>query len=527
MLPVAFGLVSDPTELVNHVAAISDPESSTYGQYQTFEQLKRTYGAPESDLDAVSDYLKSQGVTPTIMSTGVLVKAPMTVDKASKMFGTDFELMRDPDGREYVTNPKDNASIPSEIKAKARQVVGLSVTTKQPTPQSVLDRLGSSGGEPQGGERKGCPEALDTGGFTPNQLSTAYGVDGLRSRGLDGSGARVALIEVSGYEQAATDVYAPCFGVKPLEVQLHQVTLPAPLAPGLEAPLDVEMLNSIAPGIERLDIFEADTVADPVLPYSAILEVANTGGVLVDVISTSVDFCEDFLDDDITPIMEHLFMVSAAAGITIVASSGDFGSSGCYPPDKKMSVQYPASSGYVTAVGGTTVTLNDANEIQSEVVWKAPGGSASEQSGGGYSSSKIARPRYQIGPGTGGDSRQIPDVSFAANPSPGFPVYVCETSTNCAWGSLGGTSGSTPMFAAVVTLINQELTSVGRPKLGFVNPFIYSVANGDRYDKVFRDVVEGSNALFNNSCCNASKGFDMASGWGSVDFTSVADELSK
>lgn len=74
-----------------------------------------------------------------------------------------------------------------------------------------------------------------------------------------------------------------------------------------------------------------------------------------------------------------------------------------------------------------------------------------------------------------------------------------------------GTSASAPTFAAVVALVNDALIAAGEPPLGFPNPLVYS-----RGFEVFTDITTGSNAGCNTSGFPSGKGWDAASGFGTL-----------
>ena len=104
------------------------------------------------------------------------------------------------------------------------------------------------------GTAQGCSDATAVGAFTPNQLSTAYGVDELHSRGLDGSGVRVATLSSQEADTAGFRTWAQCFGLATPAVR--QFAMPGASIDTASAPeetvLDVEALASLAPGLERI-----------------------------------------------------------------------------------------------------------------------------------------------------------------------------------------------------------------------------------------------------------------------------------
>jgi len=221
--------------------------------------------------------------------------------------------------------------------------------------------------------------------------------------------------------------------------------------------------------------------------------------------------------------------------------SGDFGSKGC-STSTALAVQDPASQPYVTAVGGTTLTLATGNAYSGEVTWNdynITGGS----SGGGLST-VWSKPTYQNSPGTtntySNGKRQVPDVSADGDPNTGYTIYVHDTSgcptftgtpgaTDC-WEAAGGTSAATPLWASAITLANQLRLSLGKPAFGFANPTLYTIANGRGNAAVFHDITSGDNcyATFcgtpnsGSAIYPATTGYDQATGIGSLNAGNLA-----
>ena len=172
---------------------------------------------------------------------------------------------------------------------------------------------------------------------------------------------------------------------------------------------------------------------------------------------------------------------------------------------------------YVTSVGGTQfVPTYDANGNDVGNVPESAWNNGAGATGGGQST-LFAKPSYQnvVTPGDG--VRDLPDVAMAAsNATPGF-FWVTDRSgvpeqTCC----IGGTSISTPMWAAVSKLIAEI---AGPPyRLGAMNPRIYQLGGlGNALSSGLRDVVMGNNSFNGVAGFTAAPGYDLASGWGSPD----------
>jgi tripeptidyl-peptidase-1 len=161
-------------------------------------------------------------------------------------------------------------------------------------------------------------------------------------------------------------------------------------------------------------------------------------------------------------------------------------------------------SPFVTAVGGTRLTLGKGNVRVSETVWNDSvyGESAA---GGGALTHKQPRPTYQDG-FVSQDHRAVPDVSALADIVPGWPDVL-----DGILQSVGGTSGSTPFIAAATALVDGSQRAVGRPRIGLANGWFYEAAS---HPGAFYDVTAGNNDLAGVGCCQATVGYDLASGLG-------------
>jgi subtilase family serine protease len=304
----------------------------------------------------------------------------------------------------------------------------------------------------------------------------------------------------------------------------------------------------MAPRVKRLDVYEVNPgpiqtgienrpsrrlVAQWPLLYAAPLNPRLNGGRLPNVVSTSLDDCElNWLTESRRAYLltEHVLMTAAAAGVTVVSSSGDDGSSGCRNAGRRGPwVTFPSTSPYVTSVGGTSLTLNRANRIRRQVVWNdAPFGA--QVAGGGGRSRLVRRPAYQRGPGVPrGVRRAVPDIAFYADAVPGYTFYWAGNAAQggTPWFATGGTSISAPMLAGAVALIDQRARQGGRARIGLLNPSLYALARrayGAR-GPVFRDVTRGTNDLLGIGCCRARRNFDEATGWGSLDLWRFSTRL--
>jgi subtilase family serine protease len=193
--------------------------------------------------------------------------------------------------------------------------------------------------------------------------------------------------------------------------------------------------------------------------------------------------------------------------VTVLASSGDTGAISDDGPPREASL--PASNPLVLAVGGTILdAVSPGGAYRGEMAWNG----GTDASGGGYSS-LFPRPAYQDDVARAGAARGVPDVAANADSATAMAIAYSDGSFRAA----AGTSASTPLWAGVIALADQEAGQ----HLGFVNPAMYAIARGTAYHQAFHDVVTGDNSVLWPTGVitgyNAGPGWDPVTGLGSPD----------
>jgi kumamolisin len=546
-LRIILPLKADDQGLENFAAAVSTPGSPDFGAFQQVATLGSRFGASASIRQRVIRYLRAHGATNVrVDQSGLLAYATLPVSRAERVFGTPLALFAASDGSRFVA-PARTASIPRALRGVIEGVLGLNTrrVVQPPAPAPPLGPLSPftsaaappSSARPFSGTPSGCSQGAHSGGFTPNQYLTAYGYNPLRARGLRGQGQRMALVEIDGFKDADVKAFAACFGLdRPAYTAYAVGGLKHLLRPGPEATLDFEVANAVAPDLKRIEVFETAATDQGIL--SAVAAPLFTPGAKPAVISFSIGECElgytETGDVGAVRAMNRELELMAAAGISFVASSGDEGSGGCRGLHR-LAVQYPASSPWATAVGGTNFVLNSANEIQSQIVWN-DSNKAPDSGGGGGFSILGSRPSYQKSV-VSRDKRAVPDVAMLADIAPGYAFFCSADAQICSpghpWQRVGGTSAGTPLLAAGLVLVDQDLSRVSRELVGFANPLLYAIGGTSLAGTVFDDVTAGTNDVGTTfgsrqplGCCTAKTGFDEATGWGSVNLSNL-DDIAK
>lgn len=346
-------------------------------------------------------------------------------------------------------------------------------------------------------------------GYTPAQISEAYGYDLLKLEGFpaDGAGQTIAIVNAfdnprfvsstsPSYNTSDLHQFSVAFGLPdpPSFTKLDQrggTKYPKPNANwALETAMDVEWVHALAPQANII-LVEADSNSTDDM-FAAVRFAASLPGVSVISMSWGADEYSEQLADDAS-----LLTPAGHQGVTFLAASGDTGVPGAYP----------AFSPHVVAVGGTTLTLNDDDSYANEVGWSGSGGGTSNYE---------AKPSYQQSISAG--KRSIPDVALVADPATGVSVYDSYNfGRSSPWGVVGGTSFSAPAWAALIGIVNQGRGLNGESSLNGLTqllPALYQLPATD-----FRDIVSGSNGL------PASAGYDRVTGRGTPVITTIVLHL--
>jgi kumamolisin len=567
------GLPRDSKGLAAAGRKASTPGSGGYRDFLTLRELASTHGASPAAIKKVRATASGLGVTAAVDATGLFARLTAPVSTWEKIMGTSvtYEPAQegsagaDPPGPQpFATYSFYNAegslllAAPASLKGVVREFVPsytvYDVSKDIPgVPPPTASSAGSrsiylddttlpwplNGGTPLGTV---CPEPAIGDGLviTPSQTRSAYGTATLQRRGYDGSKARVTIVSLSGgFSTQDLAGYAECFGVRAPQVDITLGTgSPTRIVSySGETHLDLQTVTGVlvnSPRVELVQAINDGYNAGIIDGFSRAL--ASPRGI-PDAVSLSYGGCElgtamksQVGQQGLSPlwtVVDDVFAAGAVVGSAFFTGAGDSGSSVCQeeglPEDPQPSVALPASSIWITAAGGTRLKLGEGNRRIAETVWNdtvygQPAG------GGGGVSQLIKAPWYQKSR-HGHPGRTTPDSSALAAIIPGWPVAYGDELI-----PIGGTSGSSPFQASNIALISGHERAKGRPAVGFVNPWFYSVPARNFYD-----VRDGDNQVpvigpgFTNipACCWAYEGYDLASGLGAPHFDRLAGALPR
>jgi kumamolisin len=445
------------------------------------------HGSEAADIAQVERFAAQNGLT--VVAADPAQRSVIlggAVAQFNKAFGVDLRQFEHPDGS--YRGRIGPVQVPEQLADVVEAVLGL-----DNRPQA----------HPHFRSRRA--PAAPTASFTPEALAELYNFPS----GATGANQCVAIIELGGgYRPQDLSTYFADNAINPAPKvtavsvdHAHNRPTGNPQSADGEVMLDIEVVGCAAPDAKIVVYFAPNTDAGFI---GAVSQAVNDAVNRPSVISISWGGPESSWTTQSLSAFNDVFQSAATMGVTICIAAGDSGSSDGVT-DGADHVDFPASSPYVLACGGTRVQAS-GGRITSEVVWNDAGGGAT----GGGVSSVFALPAWQDGlqltrtaGGTSAlTSRGVPDVSGDADPQTGYQVRVDGQDL-----VFGGTSAVAPLWAGLVARINQLK---GGP-VGFINPQLYG------QPAALREITQGNNGDF-----AASAGWNACTGLGSPNGAKVA-----
>lgn len=540
----------DPEALQAFATAVSTPGSPQYRDYITPAQFAERFGAAPDAVEAVEASLRAHGLTPGPPSANALsIPVSGTAGTLARAFAVSFAHVSLQNGATAIVNQQAPA-LDSNVAPNVQAVLGLdTLQAARPLlvrPHTATRALAAKPHVVTGGPQP-CAAASQAGssqgGFTADQIASAYGLSGLYAAGGpggaadQGAGQTVAILELEPYDANDIVAYEQCYGIDAL---FKNVLVDGGAGTGEgsgEAALDIENVIGLAPK-SNIAVYEGPNSGAG--PYDTFSQIITDH--LAQVVTASWGQCE-FINGASQAAAENtLFEEAATQGQSIFSASGDDGAQDCFPENPTPQVDDPASQPFVTGVGGTRV--NSLGPRPSETVWN--NGQTVGASGGGISTI-WKMPAYQTEApaslhvinsassgapcgATSGNCREVPDVSADADPNTGYVIYWNGSGSAgplvpAGWQVVGGTSGAAPAWAALIALTNASSPCSGTA-VGFANPALYNAA-ASAYAADFTDTTTGDNDMTNTNGGQfaAGPGYDMATGLGTPNGSSLAGAL--
>jgi subtilase family serine protease len=393
-----------------------------------------------------------------------------------------------------------------------------------------------------------CISAIGIACYMPSDLQAQYDFTTAYNKGYNGAGQTIVIFDSFGSPTITSDLATfdstfgipapPSFTIDQPEGHVSYNYLHASAAAvnanknmqteigwADETTLDVEWSHAMAPGANIVLVETPNAETEGVqglenLQNAQQWALKNNIGTIWSNSWAATE--QSFHNTSVVNGLDAFYAKAAAAGVSTFFATGDSGVSNAdkqgatYPG---ATVNYPASSPNVIAVGGTEIPtpVDSISSYQPEQPWNDGYGA-----GGGGFSSIFSEPSYQSSAGITDPSgtRGMPDVSYNAAIISAILVYGTydPTPANDGWQLIGGTSAAAPQWAAIDAIANQADGS-----LGFLTPRLYQVYTGPDYASAFHDITTGTNGTGGYS---AGPGWDPASGLGTPDVGNLITALA-
>ena len=404
-----------------------------------------------------------------------------------------------------------------------------------------------------------CEQDYNIACYGPAQVRRAYGLPALYAKGVTGRGATIVIVDSYGSPTIRNDLAAfdrayrlpapPKFGIiRPAgRIPAYDPASSDMVGWAGETTLDVEWAHAVAPGANLLLVETPVSETEGVhgFPQIVAAEKYVLNHHLGDVISQSFSATEETFPSKATiQSLRGAYELAQQDHVTVLTAAGD---SGAADVGLDQSTYYafrvtswPDSDPLVTGVGGTQLHFTAKGAPAAPTVWNDTYNTKANEftdgnagpdplaSGGGLSMF-FTRPAYQNGVrDVVRGSRGVPDISMSAACNGSVDTYGTFGGAPAGWSQTCGTSEATPLFAGIVALADQV---AGHP-LGLINPALYRLAAEGAPGIV--DIRSGNNTVsFSQGGhehtvrgFNATKGYDLASGLGTVNAAYFVRELA-
>jgi len=540
------------------VRAVSSPGSSMFHHYLTDAKWEARFGPSKAEVAAARSWLRHEGFTVvSVPKDRLFVSVRGSAHQVERAFGVTLGYYMVNGHKVRLAN--GTLSIPSSVASVVAGAVGVNqyLATNGLAPQRTAPAGRKAGPDqepppPSGflnpqpcsafwGQKTDTADAgslyapythplkYDICGYLPWQLRGAYSLTHSVASGNNGAGVAVAIVDA--YDsptilQDAQTYFTNNDPTHPLSSGQFFNAVPATVDDQAECggsgwlaeqALDVESSHAMAPGADILFVGAQDCQDTSLL---AALQTAITSGASIVSDSWGDGLGDLFTDAATKTAFDNTFMLADSTGVSVLFSSGDsgdnFGISGLAVPN------YPATSPFITAVGGTTLEINASGGRQAEYGWStakqvlcessttscpgtSPAGSLNWQAGGGGGTSYFyTQPFYQAGvvpPALALRNealfgpvplRVIPDISMDADAQSGMLIGLTQTFPDGVRYSQfkeGGTSLASPLLAGLIADADQ---AAGAP-LGFLNPVLYKAST--QTPAAFHDVLPPAHPL--------------------------------
>ncbi|KAJ7114150.1 family S53 protease-like protein [Mycena crocata] len=498
------------------LCAVSDPASPLYGQHLTQEEVAAFVRPTNETFLAVTAWLSGNNISSTPISpAGDMLQIVLPVAKANAILATNFSIFKDVDTG-VTTIRTLEYSIPVALQDHIDFLHPTTSFTRPLSSRPTFHALNTTkvvAPIPDSLKRAHVMPLACGSIITPACLQAIYGVPATAatqsSNRLGVSGFIEQWANQADLKQFLTNFRtdmnsATTFALQTLDGGINSQTR---ANAGVEANLDIQYTVGLATKVPVTFISVGEASTDGLDGFMDIITAVSKEpkGTRPNVLTTSYGFDESDLSRPVANSLCNAYMQLGALGTSILFSSGDGGVSGSQSKSCTNFVPtFPSDCSYVTSVGATGGISEIASSFSSGV------GFSNYFAVPPYQTADVAKYLTSLGSTNSGKfnrtGRGFPDVAAQGE--------NFEIAWNSQVGTVDGTSCSSPTFAAIIALLNDQLIAAGKPPLGFLNPFLYSAAGR----AALNDIITGSNPGCNTNGFPAKIGWDAVTGLGTPNF---------
>src|ERR1700722_9076885 len=455
-------------------------------------EFDQRHGASTADIAAVKKFARAHKLSVVRESSARrTVILGGTVEQFDWAFGVDLQTYEYLNGTGTYRGRTGYIKIPTALKGIIEGVFGLD---NRHVARRKRPRYGNRSDQVANGAHA----------FDPNQVAKLYNFPA----DADGSGQVIGIIELGGgYRPSDLEAYFGRLGlpvptVIPVSVDNATNSPSTPDSDDGEVALDIEVVGACAPGAKIVVYFSTNDMASHGF-IDALTKAVHDDENKPTIVSISWGGPEDPSAQGFQQQFDQVLQEAAMLGVTVCVASGDDGAADMPPRqwDGKAHVDFPASSPFALACGGTRLIANGL-AISGESVWNQHQAEIDANTGPGGSF------------GAGG--RGVPDVAGDADPASGYNIQVDGESF-----PIGGTSAVAPLWAALIARINQKIGG----NLGFINPQIYALAANSGFNDITADDNKCTYKGHHNVGYAAGAGWDACTGLGTPAGAALASLL--
>src|SRR2546421_8465482 len=474
------------------------------GKRSNLENFANQIGIDDATYQKIKDFFNTGGIGLKLSK----LRTHLTITAKAKTFAhllqTRFVIHR-LNNRTFFA-PDTPPKLPKFLVDSIAAITGLDNYSTPPQTGHISQHFKQASSKRRPGQDCNPPGQT----LLPKEVAHAYGYDQLWNHGWHGENMTVNLVEIDGFDQNDIQNYFDCIN---FQGKLNVADIDGSPTKALgESTLDIEMVAGLARSVNIVD-YETDGNANGDIwtqvndELQQVINDNTNNASAGSVVSISLGAAENQMDSsDRVAIEKSIQILTQVEHMTVFVASGDCGAF-TDRMFRSLSVSFPASDPWSTAVGGTVLSIDNSQNRAGEAAWSDdanPSSCKNRWGTGGGLSQVYRRPAWQNAYGVNNrysnGARQVPNISATA--------FALAIYFDGQWGTVGGTSAAAPIWAAGQSLVNQGLIKqIG--KYAYSPRMFYLAADKNNGRRPYYDVTRGNNLYY-----PATPGWDYPTGLG-------------